>query len=156
MEQITNKMYEIANTLVGNVGESTETPLSVTGEEYIQYFFCTLTINEIIPAWENWIKSYIGFVPSHFTGKTNRFFSPLFVHWRVKPEAKLKKGVYQCYARLLITNLTAEIGYSTLPEKAVLRSDSLKDAYELMFLAYREHLKWCFPYGYPKDYDQTQ
>ena len=152
MENITNQMYKMANDLVGNVGESTDTNLSVTNEEYVEYIYLTTDENEILPAWENWIKAYITFIPSRFNNYTSWFFAPLSIHWGTKPKIHIEvKGLYQCYARLLITNLSKKIDFLKPYEKESLRQHCPQDAYELSALAYQKHLKWCHPYGYPKD-----
>ena len=157
LKEFENKMYELANSLVGNIGDSTDSKLSVTNEEYIGYVYIATDENEILPAWKKWIEAYITFIPSRFIGYTNYFFAPLYLYWRTKPEIITKvTGLYQCYARLLITNLTKEVDYLNPYEKESLRQHCSKDAYELSALAYQEHLKWCHPYNRPKDHDKFQ
>jgi len=117
MSELGRKFYDIANEIVGKVGESTNSRYSVTGEEYAEFGMLFNDPGEISPCWEQWIKSYKFFVKHNmvegfYTGKS------VTIYWRVLPEFReyknflariyddkfpLVDGGYTFYARLLIS-----------------------------------------------------
>lgn len=157
-KDIENKMYELANSIVGNIGDSTDNKHSVTFEEYVEFIYITKDKNEILPAWEKWIKSYMQFASFCFKDSSTAFFMLLYIYWKTKPEIKKIDEIYQCYARLLITNCikrpdcyraSLEVKDNTIPLEE-LRPDYPRELYESWILAIQNNSQWKRYYSCPK------
>jgi hypothetical protein len=88
------KLYDLANKIVGNVGEPTNCAISVTGEQYITYnmkFPKNYNINK-------WFDSLIWCKVSECKSE-----KPC-IYWRVRPEIKITKTGYELYTRFLISS----------------------------------------------------
>jgi len=105
MTKIANNLYNTANKIVGNVGESTTTALSITGEEYITFAMRFKDKSEILSCWQNWITAYKEFVKyKKDQGRLVYNGEAFAIYWRMPPEIKEDPdGQYFLYAILLIS-----------------------------------------------------
>lgn len=104
MNELPNKLYKIANELVGKVGESTNIALSVTGEPYVTFALITKDMNEIEKVWTDWIKAYIFFRNNSTLGCEDMWHKKdLIIFWCTKPHFLEEDGKIQVYARILIS-----------------------------------------------------
>lgn len=104
-----NKLYEIANEMVGIVGKESDGSCNEYGEEFVEFVMCITNIDkeEIITKWKNWIKAYMEFSKYQFKGSTYDTKKPLKIFWRIRPEIIGKTyGEVVLYARLCISNNT--------------------------------------------------
>ena len=108
MTEIENQLKSIAEKIVGNVGVSTKTRLSVTNEEYDEFVYLAESLEDIKDVWEEWIKSYLVFAYCKARGVYPPSNNTQCLYWRSPPEVKVDGGKVVCYARLLITTLTEE------------------------------------------------
>ncbi len=120
LKELADGLYYVANKIVEKVGESTESRLSVTDEEYVEFAMRFTDKSAVMPVWKKWINAYKEFVLHKFKGSLKDLGKPLIVYWRVKPEITEYKtgekilsnefpnidGGYVFYARLLISNQT--------------------------------------------------
>ena len=100
-----HRLYEIANDLVGSVGESTEGSYSVTGEDYVMCGIRFTDEDDAIKQWREWTSAYMVFA-KHSVGGIAKAYSgeSLTVYWRQMPEiGQLDDGTYVMWARLLIS-----------------------------------------------------
>lgn len=99
------KLYGIANKLVGNVGPRTSGSRAVTGELYITFSHIAANKHEdVAPVWEEWVKAYIVFQKRAKPEGCDFEQEPRFhIYWRQVPEIKRIDGLFHVWARLLIT-----------------------------------------------------
>ncbi len=108
---LTDELYDVANRIVGRVGESTvgkEKRYSVTGEDYVEFAMYFTDKNKVLPIWEKWIKAYKDFAKYTFPSYEYKIYDgkPLAIYWRALPDVREydnKPGTYILYARLLIS-----------------------------------------------------
>ena len=125
MSDLAIKLYNIANELVGNIGQMKpfnednpkDNSIAVTGEKYVMCGFRFNKTEEVEPLWRQWVESYKFFVKHNME---EGFYDggSATIYWRVLPEFRegkdfLKKidddrfplidGGYTFYARLLIS-----------------------------------------------------
>jgi len=108
VESIQNRMFVVANNLVGKMGKPTSDRMSVTGEEYVEFVYKTKDLSTILPKWKDWINGYCVFAKNCMKGRVEDTNAPLHIYWRVKPEIKKYESKFYVYARLLISTLTAK------------------------------------------------
>jgi hypothetical protein len=104
MQALQNKLYKIANEIVGNVGEPTNTRIAVNGEEYITFLFITNDKKEIKNIWTKWIKACVLF--KQLAKPEGEAFSKeptLYIFWRTLPKITESDGRVGVFARLLIS-----------------------------------------------------
>jgi len=99
---VEKQLYEMANEIVGQVGEPSNCYCSDTGEDFLEVVILFKTKSELLNKWKRWIKGYKAFAEYQFKGCVGWTLNPLKIYWNTKPEfLKHRKGIY---ARLLITN----------------------------------------------------
>lgn len=98
-------LYEIANNLVGSVGESTEYSYSVTGEDYVLFGMEFANEEEVIQRWKEWIGAYLIFAKCNMPGMPRLYKGePLTIYWRKTPEIiQYEDGSKTIWARLIIS-----------------------------------------------------
>lgn len=105
MTSLEDKLYNIGNKIVGNVGSSTATCKAVTGEEYVTFFFITKKEIAIYDVFKKWVKAYVVFI--RLTKPEASLFEikpKLTIYWRAKPEIRTDDdGSFCLRARLLIS-----------------------------------------------------
>lgn len=107
VNRLVDFLYDIANKIVGSVGESTKTEYSATGEDYIEFATCFTNMNEALQKWIDWICAYKSFAKYIFSGKIRSDDQPLIIYWGQPPEIKQDEknpNRYALYARLIVTN----------------------------------------------------
>lgn len=102
------KLLIMANRIVGKVGESTATNLSVTEEHYVKFGIVTYDLYEHIEAvFEKWIRSYKYFLDYIVEEGSSISENPDLVktlYWRNKPDVTKLDFEYKMTARLLISH----------------------------------------------------
>jgi len=114
MKKLANNLYNIANEIVGNVGESTTTALSVTGEHYITFGMRFKDESELSSCWKNWVMAYKEFAKyKKDQGRLVYNGEALTIYWRMPPEIQ-EDPDGQCflYAILLISARSQDLHLS--------------------------------------------
>lgn len=107
---IEDKLYKIANEMVGIVEKESNGSCNEYGEEFIEFatYITEMKEEEIIKLWSDWIKAYMTFSKYNFRGRVlDNIYEPLKIFWRVKPEIIVKqyeRKIVLLYARLCISN----------------------------------------------------
>ena len=106
MDRLPEFLYDIANKIVGKVGEDSKKIQSVTGERHVEFATFFTNSDEAIRKWIVWISAYKTFARCVFSGKIRENNKTLKIYWRALPEIDRdeKSDRYSLYARLLISN----------------------------------------------------
>ena len=116
MTSLEKELYNIANEMVGNVGQINIVDCSI--EPFVEFVYIIDSkqkADNILNLWRKWILSYIAFAKNCFHGNIKYLTNNPTIYWQKKPEitdenykavsdiADVNSGKYMLYSRLLIT-----------------------------------------------------
>jgi hypothetical protein len=123
--EIEEILYNYANRIVGEVGNSGDSIYAETGEEFIEVVF--EFDNNLVPSaeWEEWFENYVKVAKNIFRYKISDIGKPLKIYWRTTPhiEEDPETGKKIIYARFLISNAESNI---SLMKEAEERGEDIK------------------------------
>lgn len=99
-------LYDMANKIIGWVGNPSDQFKNELGEEFIEVAIYFTDPIKLIKKWEVWITAYQLFAKYKFTGKVSDVEKMVKIYWRYKPEIVSKDGKNILYARLLLSHKT--------------------------------------------------
>lgn len=116
IKSLIDRLYNVANEIVGHVGESTDTDTAITGERYIAFYIKAESLADCERKWIMLIKSYLYMVKSQADVQIiDPTLRQIKIYWRTIPELTDNNrrpisdkhcGEIQLYARFLISVLT--------------------------------------------------
>jgi len=107
-KELCDMLYDLANTICGGRGKSTQSALSVTNEEYVVCVVHSDNKDHLAVHFERWIRGYKEFASGIKREGERKSYEPPVIYWRTTPEIRDGNYVgcqakYELYARLLIT-----------------------------------------------------